>query len=80
MINIWIPLSGICLTIIVLGCLKTVRTTSPLTTEEAEMPWKIHRSQTHCHAERWNKIVRRKKIVGFKYECNYRHIEKKPVV
>jgi len=52
----------------------------PLTHEEAETLWKIHRQQTKCRAEGWQEIVRKNKIIGFECECGYNHVQKKHIV
>jgi hypothetical protein len=48
--------------------------------EEAESLWKFHRSTKCCGAEKWQKITKRNKLIGFECECGYKHVQKKPLI
>lgn len=52
---------------------------APLTFNEADILWKIHKQSVRCKATKWHEIKRRDKIVGFECECGHRHIQKCPV-
>jgi hypothetical protein len=52
----------------------------PLTREEAETLWKFHKQKTGCREEKWNEIIRGEKMVGFKCECGYEHIQKRHLI
>ena len=52
----------------------------PLTRKEAEILWKIHKQKDNCKAKKWQIIRRGGKIIGFKCECGYKHVQKKPIV
>jgi hypothetical protein len=52
---------------------------APLTRREAEMLWKIHRQYANCNAKKWHVVRRKGKIVGFKCECGYKHVQKRPI-
>jgi hypothetical protein len=53
---------------------------APLTPYEARLLWKIHKQNIGCNGRKWQIIKRGGKIVGFKCECGYRHIQKRPIV
>ena len=52
----------------------------PMTLKEIEMLWKFHKQKTTCSAKSWTKINRKNKIIGYKCECGYEHIQKKPLI
>jgi hypothetical protein len=52
----------------------------PLSREEAETLWKFHKQKTGCQAQSWSEIVRGEKLVGFKCECGYEHIQKRHII
>ncbi|MGC8895880.1 MAG: hypothetical protein ACP5LB_03800 [Candidatus Bathyarchaeia archaeon] len=53
---------------------------APLTTYEAKILWKIHKQNIGCNGKKWQIIKRGGKIVGFKCECGYKHIQKRPII
>jgi hypothetical protein len=53
---------------------------APLTLEEAQVLWKIHKQNANCQSTKWRKIRKGGKIVGFECECGYRHVQKSPIV
>ena len=52
----------------------------PLTVQEADTLWKIHKQKTLCTGKKWNKIKRGDKLVGFECECGHKHLQKKHLV
>ena len=52
----------------------------PLTGKEVRLLWKIHKNNTQCKSRKWHEIRCRDEIVGFKCECGYKHVQKRPVV
>lgn len=52
---------------------------APLTRNEAKILWKLHKQNTGCKAKKWREIRSKGKIVGFKCECGYKHIQKRPI-
>lgn len=53
---------------------------APLTQKEAKILWKIHQQNIKCNAKKWYIIKRRSKIIGFKCDCGYKHVQKRPIV
>jgi hypothetical protein len=53
---------------------------APLTLQEVKLLWKIHKKDAQCRARKWWKICHKDRIVGFKCECGYKHLHKKPIV
>jgi hypothetical protein len=51
----------------------------PLTRREAEILWKIHRQNANCNAKKWHVVRHKGKIIGFKCECGYKHVQKRPI-
>jgi hypothetical protein len=52
----------------------------PLTGEEVGLLWKIHKVKAQCDSKKCVEIRRRGKIVGFKCECGYKHVQKRRMV
>jgi|YelNatPaOPRAMG01_1025707.scaffolds.fasta_scaffold16266_4 hypothetical protein len=52
---------------------------APLTLEEAKILWKIHKQAANCPSNSWREIRKGGKMVGFRCECGYRHVQKKPL-
>lgn len=53
---------------------------APLTLDEAKILWKIHKQNIGCNGRKWQVVKRRGKIVGFKCECGYKHVQRRPIV
>ncbi|MEM3696553.1 MAG: hypothetical protein QXQ94_03490 [Candidatus Bathyarchaeia archaeon] len=53
---------------------------APLTPYEARLLWKIHKQDISCNGRKWQIIKRGGEIIGFKCECGYKHIQKRPIV
>jgi hypothetical protein len=52
---------------------------APLTHKEARILWEIHKRKTQCSSEKWHKIKRKDRVIGFKCDCGYKHIQRKPI-
>ncbi|MEM2093620.1 MAG: hypothetical protein QXE16_04995, partial [Candidatus Bathyarchaeia archaeon] len=52
---------------------------APLSIEEAQLLWKIHKQRDNCNSKTWSEIHRSGKMVGFRCGCGYKHIQKRPV-
>lgn len=53
-------------------------TYQPLTPDELNLQWEVHKQRTGCNAERIQRIIKRKKEnVGFKCECGYEYYQKR---
>lgn len=72
---IWLSL-GFCTAWFLLSAKRVV----PLTTEEAETLWKVHRQIMRCGAGSWQEITHRGKVVGFECECGHKHIQRKHII
>jgi len=53
---------------------------APLTEGDFRTLREIHRQKAHCRARHCQRIVRDKKLVGFKCGCGYKHVQKRPIV
>jgi hypothetical protein len=53
---------------------------APLTPYEARILWKIHKQNIKCNGRKWQIIKRGGKIIGFKCECGYKHLQRRPIV
>jgi hypothetical protein len=51
-----------------------------ITIGDAYVLWKAHKQFSHCKALECVQIVRGKRLVGFKCECGYEYIQKKPIL
>lgn len=51
----------------------------PLTVEEAKLLWEVHKKKAQCEAKKWNKILRKNKMIGFTCGCGYKHTQKRPI-
>ncbi|MEM2987950.1 MAG: hypothetical protein QXK26_02770 [Candidatus Bathyarchaeia archaeon] len=60
--------------------LTSLKTFAPMTREEAQLLWKIHKTRAGCDAQKMREIKRKNKIVGFKCECGYKHVQKRPII
>jgi hypothetical protein len=47
------------------------KTEQPLTKEEVELMWKLHKKQTECTGSRKDFLMNKDGIVGFRCECGY---------
>jgi hypothetical protein len=52
----------------------------PITVKEIDTLWKFHKQKTHCTAMKWDEIIKKNKIIGFKCGCGFTHIQKKPLI
>ena len=52
----------------------------PLSFEEAETLWKVHKQNSKCIAKKWNEINRSKELIGFECECGHKHVQKKHII
>ena len=59
--------------------LTSAKDYAPLTVREAEFLWKLHRQFDQCKAKTWQRIMYNGRIVGFRCECGYQYIQKRPI-
>jgi ABC-type nickel/cobalt efflux system permease component RcnA len=72
---IWISL-GLFVVWLLLGATRVV----PLTHEEAETLWKIHKQKTRCKAKKWAEVNSKNKLIGFECGCGHKHVQKKHII
>lgn len=69
-----------CFAVYAIWYLTSVNEYAPLTFNEADTLWKIHKHSVRCEGKEWREIMRGGKIVGFECECGYRHVQKRPIM
>jgi hypothetical protein len=56
------------------------KTFQPLTLDELALSWRLHKRETKCKASHIHDLlVRNDKIVGFKCDCGYVYLQKRPI-
>lgn len=60
--------------------ITSLKTYAPMTREEAQLLWRIHKKETGCDAQKMREIKHKNKIVGIKCECGYKHVQKRPIL
>jgi hypothetical protein len=78
--GVLIPAIWLSLGLAIAWFLLSAKRVVPLTKQEAETLWKIHKQKTQCAGKRWQEISNRDKIVGFECECGHKHVQKKHIV
>jgi hypothetical protein len=53
---------------------------APLTKDEVRTLWEIHKQKASCKARHCKRIVRGKKLIGFRCGCGHTHVQKRPMV
>jgi hypothetical protein len=58
-----------------------VKRSTPLTSDEAKVLWKIHKKAAHCAGQKWQPVTRKGgKLLGFQCECGYHYTQKRPMI
>ena len=78
--GVLIPGLALCFGFYIGYLLLAARNAVPMTKEEANTLWKIHKQKDRCKAETWHEITEDKTLVGFECECGFRQIQKKPLI
>jgi hypothetical protein len=78
--GVLIPAIWLSLGFVVAWFLLSAKRVVPLTNDEAETLWKIHKQRNCCQAENWQTIDRGNKIIGFECGCGHEHIQKKHII
>ena len=78
--GVLIPGLALCFGLYIAYILLSAKNIVPMNEEEAESLWKFHRATKYCRAEKWQKITKRNKLIGFECECGYKHVQKKPLI
>jgi len=52
----------------------------PITLEEARLLWEVHKKKAQCEAKKWQRIMRKDRMIGFECGCGYKHTQKRPIV
>jgi hypothetical protein len=69
-----------------LFCLTSVwyftgaRNYAPVTAEEAQALWQIHKREVCCTSNKWSKVKHKDAIIGFECGCGYNHSQKRPMI
>jgi hypothetical protein len=53
---------------------------APISPFEGRILWEVHRRSAQCNGRGWQQIKKGGKIVGFKCECGYKHMQLRPIV
>ena len=78
--GVLIPAIWLSLGLAIAWFLLSAKRVVPVTKEEAETLWKVHRQQAHCSSKKWKEIVKSNKVVGFECECGHKHVQKKHII
>lgn len=77
--EILVPVAWVSLAVYTLWYFVVAKDYAPLNPKEVLLLWKIHKHNTRCKAKEWHEIRRGNKIVGFKCDCGYKHLQKRPI-
>ena len=62
-------------------CLSVIKRSAPVSRDDAEVLWTMHKQNDLCSARRWKPTKRGKdKIIGFKCECGHKYLHKRPLL
>jgi hypothetical protein len=50
-----------------------------LTSRETTILWKLHKKQTNCSSTKFETVRRKNRIVGFRCDCGYKYLSKRPI-
>ena len=78
--GVLIPAIWLSLGLIVVWFLLAAKRIVPLTHNEAETLWKVHRQKARCNSKEWHEIIDGTKIIGFECGCGEKHIQKKHII
>ena len=78
-LEILMPASWACFTAYAAWYFASAKQYAPLTYKEARILWEIHKHKTQCDSKTWHKIRRKDRVIGFKCDCGYKHIQRKPI-
>ena len=78
--GVLIPAIWLSLGLLVAWFLLSAKRIVPLTHNEAETLWKVHKQQARCTAKDWQQILRGQEIIGFECACGKTHIQKKHII
>jgi len=79
MLQILTPTIWICFAIYAIWYFTLAKHPHPITTNEAKILWKLHKQTTHCKAKKWWTIKQKNNLIGFKCQCGYQYIQKRPI-
>jgi hypothetical protein len=78
-LEISMPASWACFTAYAAWYFTSAKQCAPLTYKEARMLWEIHKQKTQCQSKKWHEIRRKDRMIGFKCDCGYKHVQKRPL-
>jgi len=67
------------------GCLASwfmlsAKKHQPISAEEIEILWKSHMQFSKCKGKKFEKIMKGKKLIGYKCQCGYEHQQRRPII
>jgi hypothetical protein len=78
--GVLIPAIWLSLGFVTAWFLLSAKRVVPLSQEEAETLWKIHKQNMKCKANSWHEITHGNKIIGFECDCGHKHVQKKHII
>jgi hypothetical protein len=68
---------GICSAI----CIAATKRTIPITIEDANVMWTLHKQNSRCKCKHWSLLKPQKgRVNGFQCECGYKYTQKKSII
>ena len=80
MLEMLVPTLWACFAIYTGWYFTSAKHYAPLTRAEAKTLWHIHKRNVQCNGKKCVEIRHRDQIIGFKCECGYRHMQKRPII
>lgn len=78
--EILMPIMWTCFAVYISWLVVRTKKYEPITVEEARLLWKVHKKKAQCEAKKWQKIMRKNKMIGFECGCGYKHTQKRPIL
>jgi hypothetical protein len=60
--------------------ISKAKTFQPITLDQLAMAWKVHKHEADCNASQIHDLlVRNEEVVGFRCDCGYEWLQKRPI-
>jgi hypothetical protein len=81
-LSLWIfaPTLWTCLVTYAAWFLARAKRYSSISPTVAKQLWTIHRHNDGCGGKKWQMLTKGKNTIGFRCECGYEHVQKKPLL
>jgi len=81
-LTLWtiMPTLWTCFVVYLIWFLAKAKRYSSISPAAAKQLWTIHRQNTHCRGRKWQILSKGKETIGFRCECGYEHLQKKPLL